>query len=116
MTPRRECARATIAARNTARPSCGTTTPRAPPQASLSAYQQMLTAAGHGTITTELAQVDDAGAGGNRFYYAEDYHQQYLAKNPNGYCGLGGTRVACPLGVGAQASASGASSAPPASA
>jgi len=89
---------------------------RAAAQASLSAYQQMLTAAGHGTITTELAQVDDAGAGGNRFYYAEDYHQQYLAKNPNGYCGLGGTGVACPIGVGVQASASGASSAPPASA
>jgi peptide-methionine (S)-S-oxide reductase len=85
-------------------------------EASLSAYQQMLTASGHGTITTELAQVDDAGAGGNRFYYAEDYHQQYLAKNPSGYCGLGGTGVACPIGVGVQSGASAVSSAPPASA
>jgi peptide-methionine (S)-S-oxide reductase len=74
---------------------------RATAQASLSAYQQMLTAAGHGTITTELARVDDAGVGGSRFYYAEDYHQQYLAKNPNGYCGLGGTGVACPVGLSA---------------
>jgi peptide-methionine (S)-S-oxide reductase len=72
---------------------------RAAAQASLDAYQQVLTAAGHGAITTELAPVDDAGAGGNRFYYAEDYHQQYLAKNPAGYCGLGGTGVACPVGL-----------------
>jgi len=59
-------------------------------------YQASLTAAGKGEITTEIAP---AGA----FYYAEDYHQQYLAKNPNGYCGLGGTGVSCPIGVGAQA-------------
>jgi peptide-methionine (S)-S-oxide reductase len=52
----------------------------------------MLTQAAHGEITTEIAQ---AGA----FYYAEDYHQQYLAKNPGGYCGLGGTGVACPVGL-----------------
>ena len=52
----------------------------------------MLTPAGYGEITTEIAP---AGA----FYYAEDYHQQYLAKNPNGYCGLGGTGVSCPIGV-----------------
>jgi peptide-methionine (S)-S-oxide reductase len=64
-------------------------------EASLSAYQQMLSTAGHGTITTELAELDDA----HPFYYAEDYHQQYLAKNPGGYCGLGGTGVACPVGV-----------------
>lgn len=57
-------------------------------EASKSAYQQQLSAAGYGTITTEII---DAPA----FYYAEDYHQQYLAKNPNGYCGLGGTGVAC---------------------
>jgi peptide-methionine (S)-S-oxide reductase len=63
--------------------------------ASLSAYQQMLTAAGHGTITTELTATDDA----HPFYYAEDYHQQYLAKNPGGYCGLGGTGVSCPVGI-----------------
>ncbi len=51
-----------------------------------------LTAAGHGEITTEIAK---AGP----FYYAEDYHQQYLAKNPGGYCGLGGTGVSCPVGL-----------------
>ncbi|HXR29203.1 MAG TPA: peptide-methionine (S)-S-oxide reductase MsrA [Solirubrobacteraceae bacterium] len=68
-------------------------------EASLSAYQQMLSAAGHGIITTELAELADARADGHRFYYAEDYHQQYLAKNPGGYCGLGGTGVACPVGI-----------------
>ena len=57
-------------------------------------YQQNLAAAGYGAITTEII---DAPA----FYYAEDYHQQYLGKNPNGYCGMGGTGVACPIGVGA---------------
>jgi peptide-methionine (S)-S-oxide reductase len=61
-------------------------------EASRQAYQQMLSAAGHGDISTELAQ---AGP----FYYAEDYHQQYLAKNPGGYCGLGGTGVSCPIGM-----------------
>ncbi len=65
---------------------------RAAAESSREAYQQMLTAAGHGEITTELAQ---AGP----FYYAEDYHQQYLAKNPSGYCGLGGTGVSCPIGL-----------------
>jgi peptide-methionine (S)-S-oxide reductase len=55
-------------------------------------FQEALSKAGYGEITTEIA---DAGP----FYYAEDYHQQYLAKNPNGYCGLGGTGVACPTGV-----------------
>jgi peptide-methionine (S)-S-oxide reductase len=64
-------------------------------EASLRVYQQMLTAAGHGEITTELAPADAA----HPFYYAEDYHQQYLAKNPGGYCGLGGTGVACPVGL-----------------
>jgi len=64
-------------------------------EASLTAYQQMLTAAGHGTITTELAETDAS----HPFYYAEDYHQQYLAKNPGGYCGLGGTGVSCPVGI-----------------
>ena len=58
------------------------------------AYQRVLSAAGHGQITTELAP---AGP----FYYAEDYHQQYLAKNPGGYCGLGGTGVSCPVGLAA---------------
>ena len=56
------------------------------------AYQQQLQAAGHGTITTEVIPAPE-------FYYAEDYHQQYLAKNPNGYCGLGGTGVACQTGL-----------------
>ena len=61
-------------------------------RASRDAYQARLTAAGHGPITTEVAQAGE-------FYYAEDYHQQYLAKNPNGYCGLGGTGVACQVGL-----------------
>jgi peptide-methionine (S)-S-oxide reductase len=56
------------------------------------AYQRQLTAAKYGTITTEILPAGE-------FYYAEDYHQQYLSKNPNGYCGLGGTGVACPAGV-----------------
>jgi peptide-methionine (S)-S-oxide reductase len=68
---------------------------RASAEASLSAYQQMLSAAGHGTVTTELAELDQL----HPFYYAEAYHQQYLAKNPGGYCGLGGTGVACPVGI-----------------
>ena len=59
------------------------------------AYQQKLAAAGYGSITTEIL---DAPA----FYYAEDYHQQYLAKNPGGYCGLGGTGVSCPIGIAAR--------------
>ncbi len=61
-------------------------------EASGEAYQQALGKAGHGAITTEIAEAPD-------FYYAEEYHQQYLGKNPNGYCGLGGTGVACPSGV-----------------
>ena len=61
-------------------------------EASREAFQQRLSEAGFGEITTEIV---DATA----FYYAEDYHQQYLAKNPNGYCGLGGTGVTCPVGV-----------------
>lgn len=60
--------------------------------ASRDAYQQALTAAGHGPITTEIA---DASS----FYYAENYHQQYLAKNPGGYCGLGGTGIRCSPGL-----------------
>ena len=56
------------------------------------AYQQLLTGAGFGPITTEIKPLDV-------FYYAEDYHQQYLAKNPGGYCGLGGTGIACPVGL-----------------
>ncbi len=58
-------------------------------------YQEALTAAGRGEISTEI---EPAG----EFYYAEDYHQQYLAKVPNGYCGIGGTGVSCPIGTGAR--------------
>jgi peptide-methionine (S)-S-oxide reductase len=65
---------------------------RAAAEASRDAYQATLSQAGFGEITTEIAE---AGP----FYYAEDYHQQYLAKNPNGYCGLGGTGVSCPVGL-----------------
>jgi peptide-methionine (S)-S-oxide reductase len=63
-------------------------------EASLAAFQEKLAAAGYGKITTEVVPASD-------FYFAEDYHQQYLsdAKNPNGYCGLGGTGVSCPVGV-----------------
>jgi peptide-methionine (S)-S-oxide reductase len=65
---------------------------RAAAEASRAMYQQELSQAGYGEITTEIA---DAGP----FYYAEDYHQQYLHKVPNGYCGLGGTGVSCPVGL-----------------
>lgn len=61
-------------------------------RASLSAYQERLAAAGFGRVTTEIRP--ESG-----LYYAEDYHQQYLAKNPQGYCGIGGTGVSCPVGV-----------------
>jgi peptide-methionine (S)-S-oxide reductase len=61
-------------------------------EASRESYQARLKEQGYGEITTEIAK---AGP----FYYAEDYHQQYLAKNPNGYCGLGGTGVSCPIGL-----------------
>jgi len=60
-------------------------------------YQPRLTRVGFGPITTEIRSADDAGT----FYYAEGYHQQYLDKNPNGYCGLGGTGVSCPRPTGA---------------
>ena len=61
-------------------------------QASKDAYQKALGKAGYKTITTEIREAPD-------FYYAEDYHQQYLAQNPRGYCGIGGTGVACPAGL-----------------
>ena len=64
--------------------------------ASKATYQKALAAKGLSAITTEIAPSD-------KFYFAEDYHQQYLAKNPGGYCGLGGTGVSCPIGVGATA-------------
>jgi len=65
-------------------------------EASREAFQQALRAAGHGVITTEITPAPT-------FYYAEDYHQQYLDKNPDGYCGIGGTGVSCPIGVAVQA-------------
>ena len=65
-------------------------------EASRDAYQAVLTAAGYGTIATEILPAP-------KFYYAEEYHQQYLAKNPDGYCGLGGTGLSCPVGVAADA-------------
>jgi peptide-methionine (S)-S-oxide reductase len=69
---------------------------KAAAEASRAAYGKALAARGYGPITTEIL---DAPA----FYFAEDYHQQYLAKNPQGYCGLGGTGVACPIGTGVAA-------------
>ena len=64
-------------------------------EASREAYQAALSAAGRGRITSEIAPAGE-------FYFAEDYHQQYLAKNPNGYCGIGGTGVVCPIGLGVE--------------
>jgi peptide-methionine (S)-S-oxide reductase len=61
-------------------------------------YQAKLREAGYGDITTEIRPKNDLGERG-AFFYAEPYHQQYLAKNPNGYCGIGGTGVSCPVGV-----------------
>jgi peptide-methionine (S)-S-oxide reductase len=66
-------------------------------EASRAAYQKKLSEAGHGAITTEIEPAPP-------FYFAEDYHQQYLAKNPDGYCGMVGTGVACPVGVSAAGS------------
>jgi peptide-methionine (S)-S-oxide reductase len=66
---------------------------RAAAEASRQAYQARLTAAGHGEITTEILDAPT-------LYYAEDYHQQYLHKNPGGYCGISGTGVSCPVGIG----------------
>jgi peptide-methionine (S)-S-oxide reductase len=65
-------------------------------EASRATYEKALRAAGHGAITTEILDAPE-------FYYAEGYHQQYLAKNPGGYCGIGGTGVSCPIGVGVSA-------------
>jgi len=65
-------------------------------EASKEAYQQALSGKGFGRITTEIVPAGE-------FYFAEDYHQQYLAKNPAGYCGVGGTGVTCPIGVGVEA-------------
>jgi len=78
-----------------------TTTPeqRHAAEASRDVFAAALVRAGHDAVTTEIADAPE-------FYYAEDYHQQYLAKNPNGYCGLAGTGVSCPIGTGVQAGAS----------
>ena len=65
-------------------------------KASKAAYEAALKGQGFGTVTTEIRPAPE-------FYFAEDYHQQYLAKNPNGYCGLGGTGVSCPIGTGVAA-------------
>ncbi len=65
---------------------------RAAAESTRDAYQKVLTVAGYGLITTEIRPRSE-------FYYAEEYHQQYLAKNPGGYCGLGGTGVSCPVGL-----------------
>ncbi|GGE49839.1 hypothetical protein GCM10007276_28700 [Agaricicola taiwanensis] len=64
-------------------------------EASRQAYEMALKARGLGPITTEIRAAPP-------FFYAEDYHQQYLARNPNGYCGLGGTGVSCPVGIAAE--------------
>ncbi len=71
------------------------TTPaqRAAAETARAAYETKLRAAGYGGVTTEIRDAPE-------FYYAEEYHQQYLAKNPSGYCGIGGTGVSCPVGVG----------------
>jgi peptide-methionine (S)-S-oxide reductase len=69
---------------------------KAAAEASHALYQAQLTRSGHGAITTEIVDAPE-------FFYAEDYHQQYLAKNPGGYCGVGGTGVSCPIGVGVAA-------------
>jgi len=73
---------------------CTTPEHRRAAEASRAAYQDRLTAHGYGRITTEILDAPP-------FYYAEDYHQQYLDKNPDGYCGIGGTGVACQSGVNA---------------
>ena len=72
---------------------------RAAAEASLHGYHERLTAARHGKISTQFVHADEA----HPFYYAEDYHQQYLAKNPDGYCGIGGTGVSCPVPLGVPA-------------
>jgi peptide-methionine (S)-S-oxide reductase len=69
---------------------------KAAADASRTAYGKALAARGYGPITTEILEAP-------AFYFAEDYHQQYLAKNPHGYCGLGGTGVSCPIGTGVAA-------------
>ena len=65
-------------------------------EATRAAYAPMLAREGYGAVTTEILPAPE-------FYHAEDYHQQYLAKNPHGYCGVGGTGVSCPIGTGVRA-------------
>ena len=72
--------------------NCTTDAQLATAKSSRDMYQERVNAAGYGEITTEIREAP-------HFYYAESYHQQYLAKNPNGYCGLGGTGVSCPIGL-----------------
>ena len=74
---------------------------RAAADASKAMYEKELKAKGYGSITTEIIDAPE-------FYFAEDYHQQYLAKNPGGYCGHGGTGVSCPIGTGAKLQSAGA--------
>jgi peptide-methionine (S)-S-oxide reductase len=73
---------------------CATPEQKAAAEATKAEFQKRLKAAGYGKITTEILPAPE-------YYFAEDYHQQYLAKNPGGYCGLGGTGVSCPVGVSA---------------
>ncbi len=74
---------------------CSSDAQRRAAEASRDAYERVLTAGGHDKITTEIISAESE----HPFYYAEDYHQQYLAKNPGGYCGLGGTGITCPVGL-----------------
>ncbi len=84
-----------MSARSTAQRCTGIPRPPTKPSRALAAaFAAKLAEAGYGEITTELAPL-------RTFYYAEDYHQQYLHKNPFGYCGLGGTGVSCPIGLAA---------------
>ena len=71
---------------------CTTPAQKTLAESTKASFQEQLAAAGYGPVTTEILDVRD-------FFYAEDYHQQYLAKNPAGYCGLGGTGVTCPTGI-----------------
>ena len=95
-TRRRACARATTSARSTA-PASTRSRRRSSKaaEASKAMYEKELAKKRYGAITTEIVDAPP-------FYFAEDYHQQYLAKNPFGYCGLGGTGVSCPIGTGAK--------------
>ena len=90
---RRACARATTSGRSTARRSTRTVPSSSPPPSVRArCSRRSSTKSGYGEITTEIVEAPE-------FYYAEDYHQQYLAKNPGGYCGMGGTGVSCPIGL-----------------